>query len=183
MALKSTIFKAHLQIADMDRHYYGEHILTLARHPSETDERMMVRLLAFALNADPQLTFAEGICQDDEADLWQRDLTGVIKLWIEVGTPDEKRIRKACGRAQQLIVYCYGSVRTVDIWFAQNRASLMRLNRLSLLRLPEEQTGALADMAQRSMSLQCTIQDGQVWLSDGNTTLEINREVLIGSAC
>src|SRR5512147_3279852 len=105
MALKSTIFKAELQISDMDRNYYGSHSLTIARHPSETDERMMVRLLAFALHANEGLAFGRGLSTDDEPDLWQRDLTGAIRLWIDVGLPDEKLLRRACGRADEVVVY------------------------------------------------------------------------------
>jgi uncharacterized protein YaeQ len=109
MAAKSTIFKATLQISDMERHYYQEHNLTIARHPSETDERMMVRLLAFALNAHEHLEFGRGLSTEDEADLWQKDLTGAIEHWIDVGMPDERLVRKACGRSQQVTVYCYHS--------------------------------------------------------------------------
>ena len=99
MALKATIFKADLHIADMARNYYAEHALTVARHPSETDERMMARILAFALNADERLAFGKGLSDADEPDLWQKDLTGAIEHWIEVGQPDEKRLLRACGRA------------------------------------------------------------------------------------
>ena len=119
MAIKATIFKANLQIADMERHYYQDHTLTLAQHPSETDERMMVRLLAFALHAHEYLEFGQGMTNDEEADLWRKDLTGSIELWIDVGIPDEKLIRKACGRAKQVIVYCYGG-RAAQMWFDQN---------------------------------------------------------------
>ena len=109
MALKATIFKAAVQIADTDRNYYQTHALTLARHPSETDERMMVRLLAFALHAHESLLFGKGLSADDEPDLCRKDLTGAIQLWIDVGQPDEKRLRKACGRASQVVVYSYGT--------------------------------------------------------------------------
>jgi uncharacterized protein YaeQ len=98
MALKATVVKAELQVSDMDRHYYASHNLTLAQHPSETDERLMVRLLAFALNADERLEFGKGLSSDDEPDLWRRDYTGDIELWIDLGQPDESRIRKASGR-------------------------------------------------------------------------------------
>ena len=114
MALKSTIYKADLQIADMDRHYYQDHSLTLARHPSETDERLMVRLLAFVRHANESLIFAKGLSDVDEPDLWQKDLTGAIELWIDVGQPDERRMLKACGRASQVVVYSYSS--TSAIW-------------------------------------------------------------------
>ncbi len=116
MALPSTIFKATLQISDIDRQYYGEHQLTLARHPSETDERMMVRLFAFALHADENLNFTKGLCADDEPDLWQKSLTGEIALWIDVGLPDERRVRKACGRAEKVCLYLYGG-RAADLWW------------------------------------------------------------------
>ena len=180
MAIKATIFKVNLQIADMERHYYQDHTLTLARHPSETDERMMVRLLAFALHAHEYLEFGQGMTNDEEADLWRKDLTGSIELWIDVGIPDEKLIRKACGRAGQVVVYCYGG-RVADMWFAQNSSQFERQKNLTIINLPVESTRALAKLAQRSMNLQCTIQDGQVWLSDGNDSVQVERVMLKGS--
>ena len=174
MAIKATIFKANLKIGDMERHYYHDHALTLARHPSETDERMMVRLLAFALHAHEYLEFGQGMTADDDADLWQKDLTGSIELWIDVGLPDEKLIRKACGRANQVIVYTYGG-RVADMWFAQNASQFERLKNLSVINFPVENTRALAKLAQRTMQLQCTIQDGQVWISDGEESVQIER--------
>ena len=177
MAIKATIFKADLQIADMERNYYHDHSLTLARHPSETDERMMVRLLAFALRSHEHLSFGQGLSTDDEPDLWQKDLTGAIKLWIDVGLPDEKLIRRACGRADQVVVYTYGG-RVAEMWFAQNSGQFERLKNLTVINLPQESTRALAKLAQRTMQLQCTIQDGQVWLSDGNDSVQVERVVL-----
>ncbi|HLY97037.1 MAG: YaeQ family protein [Sideroxydans sp.] len=177
MAIKATIFKANLQIADMERHYYQDHALTLARHPSETDERMMVRLLAFALHAHEHLEFGQGMTEEDEADLWRKDLTGAIELWIDVGIPDEKLIRKACGRARQVMVYCYGG-RVADMWFAQNSAQFERQKNLTIVNLPVASTQALSKLAQRTMNLQCTIQDGQVWLSDGAASVQVERIVL-----
>lgn len=172
MALKATIFKADLQIADMDRHHYADYSLTLARHPSETDERMMVRLLAFALSADTGLGFGKGLCVDDEPDLWRKDLTGAIALWIDVGLPDERWLRKACGRAQRVRVYAYGG-RGVAVWWGQNQSLLARLANLEVFNLPLAGTQALAALASRTMRLQCTIQDGQVWLTDGQATVTI----------
>lgn len=177
MAIKATIFKANLQIADMDRHYYQDHALTLARHPSETDERMMVRLLAFAVYAHEYLEFGQGMTMEEEADLWRKDLTGAIELWIDVGTPDEKLIRKACGRARQVIVICYGG-RTADIWYAQNSSQFARQKNLAVINLPLESTRALAALAQRNMQLQCTVQDGQLWLGDGKVSVMVERAVL-----
>lgn len=177
MALKATIFRAGLQVADMERNYYGTHSLTLARHPSENDERMMVRLLGFALNAHQDLQFGSSIGNDDEPDLWQKDLTGAIRLWIDVGLPDEKRIRRACGRAARVIVYCYG--RGVDLWWKQSGESLGRSDNLEVVELPQAETQGLAKLAGgnmklRSLKLHCTIQDGQVWMADGDESVEIH---------
>ena len=130
MALKSTICKAELGIADLDRGHYRDHALTVARHPSETDERMMIRVLAFALHADDDLAFGRGLSADDEPDLWRRDLTGAIEQWIDVGLPDERDVRKACGRAREVSVLAYGG-RAVDLWWASARAKLERQERLT----------------------------------------------------
>jgi len=179
MALKATIFRAELQIADMERNYYQTHSLTLARHPSENDERMMVRLLAFALNARENLVFGSSIGNDGEPDLWQKDLTGAIQLWIDVGLPDEKRIRRACGRAGRVVVYCYG--RGADLWWKQSGESLVRSDNLEVIDLPQAATQALARLAKRSMQLNCTIQDGQVWLADGDESVDVETRSRIGS--
>jgi uncharacterized protein YaeQ len=179
MAIKATVFKAALQIADMDRHYYADHALTLARHPSETDERMMVRLLAFALYADDALVFGKGISSDDEPDLWHKDLTGAIERWIEVGLPDERVIRKASGRANQVVVVSYG--RAADIWWNENRDKLHRLNNLTVLKLHSETTLALAALASRTMQLQCTIQEGHIMITSDAGMIEIEPKILQGS--
>ena len=175
MALKATIFKADLQIADMDRNYYQNHALTLARHPSETDERMMVRLLAFALNADEHLRFTRGLSQDDEPDLWQHSLNGEITLWVETGQPDEKRIRKGCARSERVIVYCFQH-RSASVWWKQISAKLERFSHLSVFKLPEEVSEQLASLAQRNMDLQCTIQEGEIWLSNEDTSIQFTLE-------
>lgn len=181
MAIKATVFKANLQIADMERHYYQDHSLTLARHPSETDERMMVRLLAFALHAHEYLEFGQGMTDDEEADIWRRDLTGAIELWIDVGIPDEKLIRKACGRANEVMVYAYGG-RAAEMWFTQNKTQFERQKNLTVINVSLESTTELAKLAQRTMNLQCTIQDGQVWMSDGEASVTIELEVLKAAA-
>jgi uncharacterized protein YaeQ len=172
MALKATIFKAALQIADLDRHYYRDHALTLARHPSETDERMMVRLLAFALHADEALAFTRGLSTGDEPDLWQKDLSGAIQTWIELGQPDIRRMRSAAGRAERVLVYSY-SGRSADIWWQQVRTAVAGISHLSVRNLPAEAVRDLAGLAQRSMQLHCTIQDGQVWVADDRHTVQV----------
>jgi uncharacterized protein YaeQ len=176
MATNATIFKATLQIADMDRNYYADHALTIARHPSETDERLMVRLLAFARHAHAALEFGRGLSTDDEPDLWQKDLTGAIELWIDVGQPEERRLRKACHRARQVCVYNYGG-RGADLWWQQNRAALERLDNLTVMNLPWEASRTLAALAQRNMQLQCTLQEGQIWITDGKQAVQIEPAV------
>ncbi len=176
MALKSTIYKAHLQIADMDRQVYVDHPLTLALHPSETEERLMVRLLAFALQVPGDdhrgmLQFARGLSDADEPDLWQHDLSGQLVHWVEVGQPDERRLTKACGRSERVSVYAYGHA--VPIWWAGIENKLSRLNRLNVWQLPHDQAQALSALAQRSMQWQVTIQDGQVWISTDQTSVTV----------
>jgi uncharacterized protein YaeQ len=180
MALKATICKADLHIADMGRNYYAEHALTVARHPSETDERMMLRILAFALNADEQLAFGKGLSDTDEPDLWQKDLTGAIAHWIEVGQPDEKRLLRACGRAARVTVYAYGS--RAETWWKAIAGKLARAKNLAVWRIPAEASEALAGLAARSMQLQCTVQDGQIWLSDASRTVHFEPIALQAAA-
>ncbi|HCE09958.1 MAG TPA: hypothetical protein DIT28_01690 [Oxalobacteraceae bacterium] len=180
MALKATIFKADVQIADMDRHYYQDHVLTIARHPSETDERMMVRLLAFIVHADEALVFGKGLSADDEPDIWQKDLTGAIRLWIEVGQPDEKRIMKACGRAEKVVIYSYSS--NSSIWWNQVSNRVERARNLTVVNLDSAVSQALAKLAQRNMQLQCTIQDGQIWITANDETVQVDLRIIKGLA-
>jgi len=178
MALKSTIYKAELQIADMDRHYYADHALTLALHPSETAERMMVRLAAFALYASPRLEFCKGLSDTDEPDLWQKDLTGAIETWIDVGQPDERRIVRSSGRAGHVVVIAYGG-RTSEIWWEQTRGRLERLRNVTVLSLAEGVAASLAELAERTMRLQLTVQDGDAWLGSAtHDAINIARNVL-----
>ncbi|HEX4763889.1 MAG TPA: YaeQ family protein [Usitatibacter sp.] len=177
MALKSTIFKAELQVSDLDRNHFATHSLTIARHPSETDERMMVRLLAFALNADERLEFGRGLSAEDEPDLVKRDLTGAIELWIDVGLPDEREIRKAAGRAKAVKVYVYGG-RGAGLWWAQNEAALARTGNVSVFEIPESVADSVSALAARNMRLDCTIQDSQVWLAANGETLHFEPGVL-----
>lgn len=177
MALKSTIFKAELQVSDLDRGHFAEYALTLARHPSENDQRMMVRLLAFALFASQDLSFGKGLSSDDEPALIETDPSGVVRTWIEVGMPDETRIRKGANKADRAIVLSYGS-RAVDVWWEQISPALARHDNLSVLRLSAEDAAALAGLAERGMRVDCTIQEGTVWVAQGESSLELTPEVL-----
>jgi len=180
MATKSTIFKANLQVADIDNGYYADHALTLARHPSETDERMMVRLCALALQAhqlqslcggDGTLAFGAGLSDPDEPDVWLRDFTGLTRLWIEVGQPEEKPLTKACAKADAVVLYAYGPA--ANIWWKGIEAKLSRLDRLQVWRIASSAAQALIPMAQRTMTLQATIQDGALMLGDGTHHVDI----------
>lgn len=170
MALSSTIYKVSINIANMDTHYYQSHDLTVAQHPSENDLRFMIRLIAFMLNASEALSFTKGLSTDDEPDLWQKTLTDEIDLWIDLGQPDEKRIRKACGRARQVVIYTYHD-RKAKMWWEQQQKNLERFSNLQVFHINAE--GA-EEMVQRSMQLQCNIQDGEVYLNDDNTSLTIS---------
>ena len=180
MAIKSTIFKANLQIADIDHSYYADHALTLARHPSETDERMMVRLCALALQAhklqsvcsgDGTLSFGAGLSDPDEPDAWLRDFTGATRVWIEVGQPEDKPLLKACGKADEVVLYCFNHA--AEVWWQGMAAKLARPQNLSVLRVPSSAAQALIPMAQRSMQLQATIQESVLMLGDGRLNVDI----------
>jgi uncharacterized protein YaeQ len=172
MALTATIRKAELQISDMDRGYYASHNLTLAQHPSETDERLMVRLLAFALNAEDRLEFGRGLSVDDEPDLWKQDYTGHIERWIDLGQPDESRLRKAAGRAAAVQLITYGG-NASDIWWGKNASVLNKLKSLEVMDLDRafvEQWGA---QIQRAMRWTVLIQDGEVQLMSDTVELSV----------
>jgi uncharacterized protein YaeQ len=169
MALKATIFKADLQISDMGRSYYQDHSLTIARHPSETDERMMMRLLAFALHASDSLSFANRLTTDDEPDLWQNDLTGTIEIWIDIGQPDEKRILKACGRARQVFVYTY-SGHSAKVWWDQVSPKLERVKNLTVVNLHSRRPWRKWHSARCSCSSR---SGGQVWMAEEPVHIEL----------
>lgn len=183
MALKSTVFKANLSIADIDHGYYADHALTLARHPSETDERMMIRLVALALNAhalesvcggDGTLAFGAGLSDPDEPDVWLRDFTGQTRLWIEVGQPEDKPVAKACSRADAVRLYAFSHA--ADIWWRGIEGKLSRLDKLQVWRIPSATSQSLAGLAERSMQLQATIQDGLLMLGNREQTLDVECE-------
>ncbi len=178
MAIKATVFKASLQIADMERSLYATHQVTLPRQPSETDERLMMRLLAFALNVpaddhDGALLFGKGMSDTDEPDIWQHSLDNRLRHWIEVGQPaDERRLTKACGRADRVTLYAYSSA--TPVWWGGLKNKLARLSNLWVWQIPAEQSQALAALVARSMQLQVTVQDGQIWVGDAQRSVEIH---------
>ena len=181
MALKATVVKVELQVSDMDRHYYATHNLTLAQHPSETDERLMVRLLAFALFAQERLEFGRGLSNEEEPDLWRRDYTGDIEQWIDLGQPDESRIRKACGRAHQVVVVTY-SGNAAELWWTRIAPSLTRLKNLSVIDIPSDVVAQVTSLLQRGMRLTAMIQDGELQLMSDSTNIVLTPRVRMAPA-
>ena len=176
MAAKATIYKAELQVTDLDRHYYASHALTLAQHPSETETRLLVRLLAFALHADERLEFGRGLSDEDEPALWRRDYTGAIEQWIELGQPDESRLRKASGRAAQVVVVVYGG-QAAESWWKRNAAALGRLRNLSVVELDDAEIAAAEALLGRSMRVTAMIQDGELQLMDADRSVSLRPRI------
>jgi uncharacterized protein YaeQ len=165
MATNSTICKADLSVSDIDRGYYMQHALTMAQHPSETNQRLVLRLLAFAVHAGPNLTFGGGLNTDDEPDIWEKNLTGDIDVWVELGLPSEKRIRKACAQSKAVILYCYGDT-GVAAWWQSIRRHVQRFKHLTIWQIPDNASQIMTEAAARNMSIQVTIQDREVtWYS------------------
>lgn len=184
MALKATIYKAQIQLADMDRHVYTDIGVTIARHPSETDERMMIRVLALTMGwpadtSEGTLELAKDMWDTDEPALWHRNFSDEIVHWVEVGQPDDKRLLKACGRARQVSVWAFQS--STDVWWKGIEGKLLRTSNLTVWQVPTEQSQALATLAERSMQLQVSVQDGALWVGNGQTSIEVHPLKLMGS--
>jgi uncharacterized protein YaeQ len=173
MAIGSTVYKAQLSIADMDRNYYETHDITIAQHPSETDQRLMIRLAAFALNATESLVITKGIGGEDEPELWQKNYAGEIELWIDLGQPDEKRLRKACGRSERVIVYTY-NLNSAIAWRRQYSTTFARFKNLSVIHLYAD---GIENLCERSMRLQCTLCDGELSLHSEQGDVTITQEI------
>jgi uncharacterized protein YaeQ len=172
MAQNATIYKVELSVSDMDRHYYETHKLTVAKHPSETDERLMVRIVAFALNAHENLEMTKGISTDDEPDIWQKSLSGELDVWVALGLPSEKVMRQSCSKADRVVVYPYGG-RTAEIWWDKIKNSTTRFENLQVTSFSEKDTDALAKLASRTMKLQVNVQDGEVMVSIGEAIVYV----------
>ncbi len=176
MAIKATIYKAKLEISDCDRNYFHTHDLIISCHPSETEQRMMVRLLAFALFASDDLSFTKGLCADDEPELWNKNLSGEIEQWISLGQIEEKQLRKSLGRSKQVIIFTYAGQKS-SVWWHKNQSKYSQLNNLQIINIKPEDVTAMQGFISRNMSLQVTIQEGLIWLSDTDQTISIEPEV------
>ncbi len=164
MALRSTIYKVDLHVSDSDRNYYNTHSLTVAQHPSETAERMMVRLVLFALYAQDDLVFTKGLSDVDEPDMWVKDLTGQIQLWLEVGQPDEKRILKASSKSDQVVICAYAG-QASKVWWSGIKNKIERAKNVRVICLPQVVTKSFAAWVERGMQLHINIQEGEILIS------------------
>ncbi|MGL4370324.1 MAG: YaeQ family protein [Spirochaetota bacterium] len=176
MAKNSTVYKAHLSIADIDRNYYAEHALTLACHPSETEERLMVRLVAFALNADERLVPAAGMTDNEEPDFWLKDYTGIITLWVEIGQPDEKRILKACGRSGSVKIYTYTA--NPALWWNSISGKVAKAKNLQVYSIDSRSAKELAVFAQRNIDMNVTVQDDEIWVRNETSAVCVKMSLL-----
>lgn len=181
MAQKATIYKANIQLSNMDQDQYGQYPLTIACHPSETEERMMVRVLAFAMNAHEDLTFTQGLCEEDEPELWRKNLHEEIELWIDLGQSDETRIKKACTRGKQAMIYTY-QPRSADVWWDKIKNKLTRYDNLTVISLPEGASESLASLCARTMQLNIMIQDGEIWVSDDANSISLKPEIRMAAS-
>ncbi|MCP4598848.1 YaeQ family protein [Neptuniibacter sp.] len=171
MALKPTIYKATLNLVDMNRDIYTTEKLTLALHPSETQTRMMVRLLAYALNYDEDIQFTKGLSTADEPDLWIVRPDGSIPSWIEVGQASADRLRKGVSRADLVKLYAYGS--EVDIWWEKHGGAISALPKTEVFSFPSEQAESLSQLCDRNMELTITISENQLFVAAGDHQVEV----------
>ncbi len=181
MALGATIYKANIDISDVDRGYYGSHLCTLARHPSETEERLAIRMLAFCLyvgETDMRLEFGRGLSMEGEPALWEIDDTGAIARWIDVGVPDIRQVRKAAGRSNEEIVIAYGEDR-IEPWWKQNMSDMRKVEKLSVAMLKDAEVAQMIPLIGRTMHLTVTVQDSVVWLSDSVNTAQVQMHWLL----
>ena len=180
MALRSTIYKAQVSIADIDHGHYEDLPLTLALHPSETEERLMIRLLAMSLhahevqsicNGNGQLAFGAGLSNPDEPDISLRDYTGRHRVWIEVGQPEDKPLMKACQQSDQVVVYCFHHA--AEVWWKGLESKVSKLDALQVWRIPATASQTMAKLAARNMQIQALIQDHSVTLSSPTDSVQV----------
>ena len=176
MALKATVYKASINVADMSRNVYLDHCVTLAQHPSETTKRLMLRLLAWTLYADERLQFTKGLCDETQPDLWIKNYSDEIELWIELGLPDEKRIKKACSLSKKVVLMVYGDNASA-VWKSQMLNKLHLFKNLTVIQILDKTLEEAALNLNRTMDIQATIEDEQLWFSIGDTVLSIQPDI------
>ena len=177
MALKPTIFKFKISLSDLNRNYYDTLNLTVAQHPSETPERMMVRVLAFCINAQEHLAFTQGLSAVDEPDIWAHSLDGQLALWIDVGEPAVDRIKKATRLAQAVKVYSFNT--KSNAWWAQNGDQFNKFE-VDVYQFEWEKIEALALLLQRTMELSITISGDSAYIAAESGECEVEWWILQG---
>lgn len=175
MALKPTIYKFRIALTDMNRDYYDSLNLTIAQHPSENEERMMARVLAFCLNATPDLQFTKGLSSIEEPDIWLKTLDDQIDLWIEAGEPDHERVKKATRLAKQVKVYSFNS--KSDVWWKQNQAKFAPL-KAQVVRFDSQGIQAFSQMTARTLDLGVMLSGETAYISADSQQCEVNWETL-----
>ncbi len=177
MALKPTIYKIALQLANSDRAHYAEAGLTIARHPSETTDRLMARLLGFALNHSKDLEFTRGLSTSDEPEIWQHSRDGRIEHWIELGQPEEPRLRKALSRAERISVYSYGA--STPTWWKKHGDAIGALPRTEVWQLPWDEISTLGAALTRNAQISISVSGGHVYAEVEGTTADFELVLLI----
>jgi len=178
MARSSTIYRVQLELSHVDRNVYGEHQLTIARHPSETIERMLVRLIAFGLRYEEGLEFGRGVSATDEPDLWRREGDGRVIEWIEVGQPDSKRLIKASRKSRRCQLFVFGE--GAERWREAQLGSLKAPDNLGVARIDDAFIAGLASTVDRQLKWSMTIADGTLFLTTGDTSFEVSPEIWLG---
>jgi len=179
VALKTTVFKFNIALSDINRNIFDSLNLTVARHPSETDERMLARVLAFCINSEEHLKFCRGLSASDEPDLWLRTLDDRIEQWIDVGEPDAERIRKASRISSAVKVYSFNARTRSDVWWQKTRENIKSIN-ISVYRFDWPDMQAVAQQIQRTMSLSVMISGDSLYISTEQGEFEVHLVTLQG---
>ncbi len=170
MAKSASIHRASVNLSNVDRNHYAQFSTTLARHPSETAERMVGRLIAYALSYEEGMTFGRGVSHVEEADVWVKTPDDRVSLWVEVGLPDPERLVKASRHSERVVLYAFGP--TLRRWVDQNMDRLQQLENLSVYGLDFDFIKTLAQLTERNMDWVLTLMEGRIFLCTGDRTLE-----------
>lgn len=169
MALSATVFNFDIDLSDNDRGVYETLALRVAQHPSESDEYLIARVLAYLLEYTEGITFSRGVSEPEEPTISVRDLTGVIATWIEIGTPDSARLHKASKAASRVVVYCH---KEGAQWLkGLAAAGIHRADALEIYAMDRDLIGALVSRLDRRMAFGVSITDRELYVSIGDDNL------------
>ena len=162
MALSSTIYKFSISLSDLDRNKFETLNLTVAQHPSETAERMMVRVLCYGLHAQEFLQFTKGLSTPELPDIWSQSLDGQTLLWLDVGEPNADRIKKATRGADDVWVYSFNS--KSDVWWSQEQSKFEPLA-VKVRQFSWGEVVSLAALLERKMDFSLTISGDLLYVA------------------